>query len=399
MRICLIYDCLFPYTVGGAERTYRSLVERLAEDGHDVTYLTLRQWDRGTTPNVPGVEIRAAGPRMSLYAAGGARRVLPPVVFGAGVLWHLLRRGRSYDAVHCASFPYFSLLAAGLARMWTRYRLVVDWHEVWTRTYWCEYLGAVGGRIGWWIQRLCMRIPQSAFCFSELHAGRLRAEGFRGEVTILPGKWSGPTEPTQVRDAVPLVVFAGRQIPEKRVLTVPPAISVARKTVPELRCAIFGDGPDRQQLVQLVAELGLQEVIDVPGFVESERVESDIGSALCMLLPSRREGYGLVVLEAASRGTPSIVVADPDNAAVELIAENENGFVIPSTSPADIAAAIVRVSRAGLALRRSTAGWFGRNAHRLSLERTLEAVVEAYGAGARHLETAAPGGAAPRADE
>ena len=36
-----------PYTVGGAERWYRSLAERLAREGHDVTYLTLRQWDRG----------------------------------------------------------------------------------------------------------------------------------------------------------------------------------------------------------------------------------------------------------------------------------------------------------------------------------------------------------------
>src|ERR1700729_3261337 len=45
MRICLVYDCLFPHTVGGAERWYRNLGERLAADAHDVTYLTLRQWD------------------------------------------------------------------------------------------------------------------------------------------------------------------------------------------------------------------------------------------------------------------------------------------------------------------------------------------------------------------
>ncbi len=43
----LVYDCLFPYTVGGAERWYRDLAERLCADGHEVTYLTLRQWPRG----------------------------------------------------------------------------------------------------------------------------------------------------------------------------------------------------------------------------------------------------------------------------------------------------------------------------------------------------------------
>ena len=115
MRICILYDCLFPWTVGGAERWYRNLAERLAADGHDVTYLTLRQWDRGTDPGVPGVRVVVAGPRMALYV-GGRRRILPPVVFGLGVLWHLLRHGRSYEVVHTASFPYFSLLGAGLLR-------------------------------------------------------------------------------------------------------------------------------------------------------------------------------------------------------------------------------------------------------------------------------------------
>src|SRR5687767_6087026 len=131
MRVCLVYDCLFPYTVGGAERWYRNLGERLAADGHEVTMLTLRQWDRGARAQVEGVDVVAVGPRMRLYA-DGRRRVLPPLVFGAGVLWHLLRRGRRYDVVHTASFPYFSLLAAGAARRLHRFGLVVDWHEAWT---------------------------------------------------------------------------------------------------------------------------------------------------------------------------------------------------------------------------------------------------------------------------
>jgi len=379
MRVCLIYDCLFPYTVGGAERTYRNLAELLVADGHEVTYLTLRQWDRGVVPQVPGVTVRTAGPRMSLYSGSGRRRVLPPLVFGAGVLWHLLRFGRRYDAVHCASFPYFSLLAAALARVRAQYRLVVDWYEVWTRSYWRDYLGAAGGEIGWLVQRLCMRIPQRAFCFSQLHGARLRAEGFKGEIAILPGLWSGPLEPMLVRDAEPLVVFAGRHIPEKRVLTIPGAIALARKSFPELRCVILGDGPDRAELLRLVTDLGLDDVIDVPGFVASERVEEEIARALCMVLPSRREGYGLVVLEAAARGTPSVVVAGPDNAAVELITEGENGFIAESSAPEELARAILAVHTGGSALRASTARWFGRNAARFSLRRTLEIEVAAYG--------------------
>src|SRR4051794_6934848 len=95
LRVCVVYDCLFPYTVGGAERWYRNLSERLAGDGHEVTYLTLRQWAPGEEPEIDGVRVLAVGPRMPMYA-GGRRRVLPPVVFGLGVLRHLVAHGRTY---------------------------------------------------------------------------------------------------------------------------------------------------------------------------------------------------------------------------------------------------------------------------------------------------------------
>ena len=54
----------------------------------------------------------------------------------------------------------------------------------------------------------------------------------------------------------------------------------------------------------------------------SDSVHQAIRRASCLLLPSRREGYGLVILEASAVGTPSIVVRAPDNAAVELIEES-----------------------------------------------------------------------------
>ena len=379
LRVCLVYDCLFPFTVGGAERWYRNLAERLAADGHRVTYLTLRQWDPAAPPTIPGVQVVAVGPRFALYA-NGRRRVLPPLVFGLGVLRELLRHPRAHEVVHTASFPYFSLLAAGLVRPLGRYRLVVDWHEVWTRAYWAEYLGRLGGALGWAVQRLCVRLPHRAFCFSRLHARRLREEGFRGDPTVLEGEYAGPLAPPVPRPAEPLVVFAGRHIPEKRVPALVPAIARARETLPDLRAVIFGDGPDRPEVRRLVAAHDLEGIVDVPGFVPTAVVEDAIRRALCLVLPSRREGYGLVVVEASAVGTPSVVVRDPDNAATELIADGENGVISPSAAPHDLAAAILRVHAAGPALRASTAAWFARNARRLSLAASLDLVAASYAA-------------------
>ncbi|HTY97202.1 MAG TPA: glycosyltransferase, partial [Solirubrobacteraceae bacterium] len=217
MRICIVYDCLYPHTVGGAERWYRNLAGRLAAAGHEVTYLTLRQWPRGGRPDAPdGVRVVAAGPRMDLYTASGRRRILPPLAFGAGVFWHLLRHGRRYDVLHTCSFPYFPLLAAAPLRGMMGFGLVVDWFEVWSASYWRDYLGAAGGRVGALVQRLCALIPQRAFCFSELHAERLREEGLRGPITVLRGLYTGTEETLAPAPADPLVLFAGRLIPEKQ---------------------------------------------------------------------------------------------------------------------------------------------------------------------------------------
>ncbi|HWF25466.1 MAG TPA: glycosyltransferase, partial [Solirubrobacteraceae bacterium] len=242
-------------------------------------------------------------------------------------------------------------------------------------------LGRLGGDVGWRVQRLCARLPQRAFCFSRLYAARLREEGLRGEITMLAGLYNGPLETDEVREPEPVVVFAGRHIPEKQVPAILPALVRARERVPGLRASILGDGPDREEVIRRVSDLGLDGVVEVPGFVAVEAVEAAVARALCMLLPSRREGYGLVVIEAAASGTPSIVVAGPDNAAVELISEDENGFIAPSASPEDLAAAIVRVHAAGTALRDRTAAWFASQAARLSLDASLDIALAAYGHG------------------
>jgi glycosyltransferase involved in cell wall biosynthesis len=379
VRVCIVYDCLYPHTVGGAERWYRNLSERLAAEGHEVTYLTLRQWERGEEPAVRGVRVVAVGPRLELYV-GGRRRIGPPLVFGLGVLRHLLRHGGRYDVVHTASFPYFSLLAAGAVRGRCGFRLVVDWHELWSRRYWLEYLGPLGGRVGYGVQRLCLRIPQQAFCFSRLYERRLRAERVRGPVVVLEGQFEGAPA-AEALPAEPVVVFAGRHIPEKRAPAIVPAIARARETVPTLRGEIYGDGPERARVLEAIRDAGLDGVVEAPGFVDGERVDAALARALCLVLPSRREGYGLVVLEAMSRGTPAVVVREDDNAAAEFVREGENGFVAPSACAADLSRAIVRVHEAGRALRESTLAWFGRNERRLSLARSLDVVSAAYRAG------------------
>jgi glycosyltransferase involved in cell wall biosynthesis len=383
MRIALVYDCLYPHTVGGAERWYRNLGERLAAAGHEVTYLTRRQWGE-EGPGTP-FETVAVAPGGDLYTGSGRRRIGPPLRFGWGVFRHLLRHGRRYDAVHTASFPYFSVLAAAAALRLRRSpaTLVVDWHELWGREYWRSYAGPLAGPIGHAVQSLCLRLAERSFCFSGAVERRLLEAGRGGPVVRLTGEYGGPRPGSEAKPrleppAAPLVVFAGRHIPEKHVEAVPAAIAVARGEAPGLRGAVLGDGPRTEALRAEVARLGLDGAVDVRGRVEGTEVERTIAAASCLLHPSEREGYGLVVVEAASLGTPAIVVAGAENAAVELVEPGVNGFVASSREPEELARTILAALHGGAELRRSTREWFERNREALSIESSLERVEESY---------------------
>jgi glycosyltransferase involved in cell wall biosynthesis len=363
MKIAIVYDCLFPNTVGGAERWYRNLAERLGER-RSVTYLTRRQWGE-EGPGTP-FETIAVSPESHLYTRSGRRRIWPPLRFGLGVFWHLLRHGRTYDAVHTASFPYFHLLGARMALWLTR---------------------SPARLIGFAVERLCLRLPDRSFTFSRLAEERLREYGHRAPILRLTGEYaSDPWAEERSRDEAavepfpPMVISAGRHIPEKHVPEIPAAIAAAREQVAGLRCVILGDGPDFEATGERIRELGLEESVELAGRVDHDELMRRVASASCLLHPSEREGYGMVVIEAFSLGTPAIVVRGSENAATELVEDGVNGFVVDSTDPEAMADAIVRAVAGGSALRGSALDWYRERREELSIEKSLAEVEDSYAA-------------------
>ncbi len=174
------------------------------------------------------------------------------------------------------------------------------------------------------------------------------------------------------------MVYAGRHVAEKRVDALVRGFARAREERPELRLDLYGDGPERPRIDRLVHELGLTSAVRVLGRRDEDEVAAALGSAACLATASEREGYGLVVVEAAARGTPSVVVAGPENAATELVADGVNGVIADSAEAAAIAAALIRVIDSGAGLRASTATWFADNVATLGIESSLELVLAEY---------------------
>jgi glycosyltransferase involved in cell wall biosynthesis len=211
-----------------------------------------------------------------------------------------------------------------------------------------------------------------------MHADRLVKEGYDGEPVVLPGIYAGPAEarPAEAVDGS-LVVYAGRHVREKRIPALVQGFAQARERRPQLRLEIYGDGPERARVEELVRKLDLAGSVLVAGRRPEGEIADAFARAACVATASEREGYGLVVVEAAARGTPSVVVAGPENAATELVHDGVNGAIARSQTPEDLADALVRVVDSP-ALRASTARWFAENADTLMLDRALDEVLLSY---------------------
>ena len=103
---------------------------------------------------------------------------------------------------------------------------------------------------------------------------------------------------------------------------------MVREKKPEIKSLIIGNGSEKGKLEKLVSKIGLEENIKFLGFLENQdHMYALIKSSKVFVLPSEREGFGIVVIEANTCGIPVITVNHKDNAARDLIKEGRNGLV------------------------------------------------------------------------
>ena len=311
MKILIVSEMSVPYSIGGGEVRYALLSRELAKRGHDVTWLSMRQRESPDEEMIDGVRHLHSGPRI---ASPPSRPLAAMVRFMFTAFFHILTH--RYDIIDTQT--YAPLPPVWLACLLSRQKMVATIHDTSSKP-----AATSGGDDQWlstrdrWIvrpiEKLLYRLPYRRI----VTVSRAVADDLVKRFGVKPSRISVVANGVDVAaiDAAPAsdkpvdLLFVGRVIPHKHVedfLEVVARLVASRRSSggPAIAAAVVGGGPLLESMRQRSESLGLANEVKFTGDVtEHTAVIGRMKSATVLVLPSTREGFGLVLAEALAAGT------------------------------------------------------------------------------------------------
>jgi len=140
------------------------------------------------------------------------------------------------------------------------------------------------------------------------------------------------------------LVQACRLIEKKGILTTLKALAIVKQSHPNLLYILCGDGPLKEKILETAAKLGLQENVELRGWLNQDELLAEYQRAQLFLHPSQKtkaedqEGIPNSMLEAMATGLP--VVATLHGGIPEAVTSGHDGLLVAEKSPEELAAAL-----------------------------------------------------------
>ena len=317
MKIALILEAVFPENKGGLERWYFKLSRLFVAAGHQVDYLNNSLVDEFRD----GVQYKKLTNWKWFYLPGGVRSISQSVRFTLALVKRM--RTEKYDAIYISSVPILSIFAVPFIKIGSpKTVVVVEWLELWPLRYWVSYKGRFLGFIGWLVQFVAAQLGNIKTTFVPRiyqPLDRLTLPLVGSQTILLSGLCSAEIETQGPAKIVKTdILFIGRLVDEKQPMLALEIVEKFKQTGWKGQFWMIGTGPNERQIRDYILDHSLGETVKLIHNATDELVQEKMNSSFVLLHPSKREGYGLVVVEAAFRGLPTLLINYSDNCAVDL---------------------------------------------------------------------------------
>lgn len=312
---------------GGSEVYVEQLARRWAGFGHRVTLVCAAHDQGAAREDRDGITIVRVGSKLTVYSR--ARRMLRRGALGPVDVIVDTQNGIPFFATWASKAPTVVLV-----------------HHL-HREQWPVVYDPVRARIGWFIESV---VAPRAFrrsryvAVSEATRDELIGHGVSPtSITVVHNGVDAVIDPAVPRDAAPRIVVLGRLVPHKRVEHVISAAASLRARHPGLTVAIVGDGWWADELREAARRSGVDDIVEFTGHVDEDEKARQLARAWVLALPSLKEGWGLVVMEAASAGVPAVAYADAGGVNQSIV-DGQTGLLVRG-GPEEFAAALDSVLR------------------------------------------------------
>ncbi|MGV8152512.1 MAG: glycosyltransferase family 4 protein [Candidatus Nanoarchaeia archaeon] len=326
MKIAIIYDMIYPFSIGGAEIRNYEISKIFLKNGHEVHLYGIKSWKGPKVIKKEGLILHGICKYGGLYNQKGERKIIRQIEFAWALLPELLKN--NFDIIDTSSLGYFHCFTTALACKIKKIPLIITWHQYFS-DYWYLYLGKTKGNIGKIIENLTLRLTKNNLAVSKTTKKEMLKNKAKEVFLNYNGVNLKEIKKINKENNLYDVIFAGRLINQKNVSLLLEATKLLKKDFKNIKVAIIGEGPDKKRLIELSKELKIEENIDFLGFLKNKKeVYRIMKKSKVFVLPSLLEGFGIVVIEANACGLPCIVVNEKWNASKELIKNNYNGFIV-----------------------------------------------------------------------
>lgn len=280
---------------GGAEVVNEELAKRLIKDGHEVIFIVGGFAGGKSKETVNGFNIIRLGNRYSVY-------------------W----RAYKYYKKHLQGWPDIVIEEINTIPFFTKFyvqkKSFLFIHQL-ARQVWFYQMVFPFSLIGFWLEWLYLRIlaGQKVITVSESTKQDLQRFGFQAKnIAII----SEGIELTPIKDLDtvkkyknPTVLSLGAIRPMKRTDQQIKAFEIAKRSIPNLQLKIAGDASSAygRKVLKMIRESPYANDIEYLGRVPKSQKIALMQKSHVILVTSVKEGWGLIVTEAASQGTPAIV--------------------------------------------------------------------------------------------
>ena len=339
MKIAMVTAWFPPIIVGSGNRFYE-IGKRLARK-HEIDVYTLRVDWHAREEMMDGMHIHRYG-RFNISKSGSIEESyhLLKLRFSLDVLRKL---SRNFDIIDCNIVSKVLPFASYLLSKISGASVILTWHEIWHMQNF-KVLNPMLALPAFFIELFIPRLADVNIAVSGTTKRRLVSLlGADPKKThVIPnGVDMKKFRDTSVEKKYGRILYIGRLESHKRVDTLIRAYRRLKRGYADIELIIVGTGSQKPHLKALSRELNLEVEFLEP--LPYERLVELMKSAWVLVLPSVREGQGIVLLEAMAAGTPPVAVNAPGSGVVDAVTDGYNGLLAPSAGERELESAIERL--------------------------------------------------------